>query len=546
MRRCWPRGEYGWQPLLHQVFSSYLEAMKRYPIGLQDFAELREGGYLYVDKTQQMYGLLESGKYFFLSRPRRFGKSLLLSTLKYFFEGRRALFAGLWVDREADHDWAVHPVLHISFSEIDYQQLGLHQALLGAVNEAAASHGITLTQPTLALRFRELIHTLGAGPQKMVLLIDEYDKPLTDYFDDLPQAEQNRKTLKNFFSILKNADSYLRLFLITGVSKFSKVSLFSDLNHLVDITRIAQHATLTGYTPAELDQYFGDEYLALAEAQQSDVPEVKASIQRWYNGYQWAIGQPVYNPFSVLNLFYSRQFANYWWETGTPTFLLKALRDSFQFDLSEVEAGSSLFESYTLESLDWKNLLFQTGYLTLHAYDPEVRLYTLGYPNLEVQDAMYQHLLAAYRHSVTSDTQVLYARLKRALDAGDLETTMAQIDVLFATIPYQLFEARREGFFHAILHITFQGLGLLTQSEVSRSKGRVDTVVHSRSGIYVMEFKLDESAEAALTQIREQRYGSAYLGGEQPVIAVGVSFSSQSRTVAEWEARPYEALLAEG
>ena len=520
--------------------------MKRYPIGIQDFSELREGGYLYVDKTQQMYALLSSGKYFFLSRPRRFGKSLLLSSLKYFFQGRRDLFEGLWVDQNADHDWAAHPVLHFSFSSSGYKSIGLEKALLRLLQHAAEAHQVTLEEQDLPGQFQELIEKLGSGPRKVVLLIDEYDKPLVDYLDDLPQAEANRKTLKNFFSIIKDADPYLRFFLITGVSKFSKVSLFSDLNHLNDLTTMGRFATLTGYTPEELDHYFGDEYPALAEANGKDVPQIKAEIQRWYNGYQWAVGKPVYNPFSVLKLFFSQQFANYWWESGTPTFLLKVLKDQFQFDMEEVEAGSSLLDSYTLENLDWRNLMFQTGYLTIKDYEEEYRLYTLGYPNLEVKDAMAQYLLATFRHGQTGETQSIYANLKRALDQGDLDKVIAQINLLFSTIPYQLFEAKRERFFHAILHLTFQGLGLLTQSEVSTSKGRVDTIVQAKSGIYVMEFKLDESAQAALDQIRKQRYGSPYLDQGQSVTALGVSFSSETKEVAEWEARPYAELLAEG
>ena len=520
--------------------------MKRYPIGIQDFEKLREGGYLYVDKTQQMYELLSAGNYFFLSRPRRFGKSLLLSTLKYFFQGRRDLFEGLWVDQHADHDWAEHPVLHVSFSSSGYKDIGLEAALRRLLDEAANQYGIKLQTEGLSGRFKELIKALGSGPRKVVLLIDEYDKPLVDYLDDLPQAEANRKTLKNFFSIIKDADPYLRFFLITGVSKFSKVSLFSDLNHLNDLTIHPRYASLTGYTPAEMDHYFGDEYPALAEANGKDVPQIKAEIQRWYNGYQWEVGQPVYNPFSVLRLFDAKRFANYWWESGTPTFLLKVLKDQFQFDMEEVEAGSSLLDSYTLENLDWRNLMFQTGYLTIKDYEEEYRLYTLGYPNLEVKDAMAQYLLATFRHGQTGETQSIYANLKRALDQGDLDKVIAQINLLFSTIPYQLFEAKRERFFHAILHLTFQGLGLLTQSEVSTSKGRVDTIVQAKSGIYVMEFKLDESAQAALDQIRKNRYGSPYLDQGQPVTALGVSFSSETKEVAEWEARPYAELLAEG
>ena len=520
--------------------------MKRYPIGLQDFSEVRTGGYLYVDKTKQVYELTRSGKYFFLSRPRRFGKSLLLSTLKYFFLGRRDLFEGLWVDQEAEADWAEHPVLHFSFSSLSYRDLGLGPALHQELNIQAEQHGLSLQREGLGQRFEELIQNLGSGSQKVVLLIDEYDKPLTDYLKDYEQAQANRETLKTFFSVLKEADAYLRFFLITGVSKFSKVSLFSDLNNLEDLTINPLSVTLTGYTQQELEAYFSEEIEVLAEESGTDKAGILEQIRDWYNGYRWWGQKRLYNPFSILNLVKSRMFRNYWWETGTPTFLLDKLKDEFQFDLREVEAGSVLFESYTLESLDWKNLLFQTGYLTIKHYDPEVELYTLGFPNREVKASMYQHLLATFRHGSRTDTQSFYAHLKRAMDADDLPKAMDQIDKIFSTIPYQIFDRKREKFFHAVLHLTFQGLGLLAQSEVSTANGRVDCVVHSKSGIYVLEFKLDDSTEAALTQIRDNRYGSPYLGSELPVIAVGISFSSETKTVVGWEAMPYEKLLAEG
>ena len=520
--------------------------MKKYPIGIQDFSVLREGGYLYIDKTDQVHELAQSGKYFFFSRPRRFGKSLLLSTLKYYFLGRRELFEGLWVDREAGYDWVEHPVLHFSFSTLSYKDLGLEVALHQALDLAAEKNGISLSRKGLGQRFQELIQRLGSGAQKLVLLIDEYDKPLVDYLEDLPQAKTNRDTMKNFFSVIKDCDPYLRFFLITGVSKFSKVSLFSDLNHLEDLTINPYAATLTGYTQTEMERDFSTEIDLLARDHGTDRAAMIDQIRLWYNGYKWWGQETLYNPFSILNLVKTRTFRNYWWESGTPTFLLNQLRREFQYDLTQIQVGSSLLESYTLENMDWRSLLFQTGYLTIRHYDPALRLYELDYPNLEVKDAMFQHLLAAYRQRSATETQVLYANLKLALDAADLPRLMELIDTLFSTIPYQIFEAKREGFFHAVLHLTFQGLGLLTQSEVSTAQGRVDTVVHSKSGIYVMEFKLDAPASAAMSQIRKKRYGSPYLDGSQPVTAVGISFSSETKTVAGWEAIPYRELLAQG
>ena len=251
----------------------------------------------------------------------------------------------------------------------------------------------------------------------------------------------------------------------------------------------------------------------------------------------------LYNPFSVLNFIKQRQFRNYWWDTGTPTFLIKQLRREFQYNLKDIKVGSTVFESYTLENLEWQPLLFQTGYLTIKDYSEEYEVYTLDYPNREVKDSMFQHLLGAFREGSTTHTRPLYAGIKQSLDAYDMPRLMELINTLFSTIPYQLFNEKQEKFFHAVLHLTFQGLGLLTQSEVSTSRGRVDTVVHSKSHIYVIEIKLDGSAASALEQIKTQRYGDPYLEQEKEVIALGVNFSSESREVVEWKDRDYRELV---
>lgn len=272
---------------------------------------------------------------------------------------------------------------------------------------------------------------------------------------------------------------------------------------------------------------------------------LREKVKLWYNGYRWGAEARLYNPFSILNFFASGRFANYWWETGTPTFLIKTLRQGFHYDLNQIEAGEVMCESFTLDNLNWLALLFQTGYLTIHDYDPEYRLYTLGYPNQEVQDTMHQHLLAAYRETVTTDSLPLLIKIKKALEANDLEGTMELINTLFSTIPYQLYQQKQEAFFHAVLHLSFAGIGMIAESKVSTSKGRVDTVVHTKERIYVMEFKLDAPADSALAQIRDKRYGDRFLNRGKEVVALGVSFSSKDRAVAEWRAEPYGSLLLE-
>ncbi len=253
-----------------------------------------------------------------------------------------------------------------------------------------------------------------------------------------------------------------------------------------------------------------------------------------------------YNPFSILNLFAAQRFANYWWETGTPTFLIKKLREEFRYNFDDLVAGQVMFESFTVDDLNWLALLFQTGYLTIRAYDPATGLYTLDYPNREVKDTMQQHLLAAFRETSKTDSLPLLVNIKTALEKGDMERLIELVNILFSTIPHQIFQQKQEAFFHAVLHLSFSAIGLLVQSEVSTAKGRVDTVVHTKGRIYVMEFKLDASAESALAQIPKKRYGSPFLDQGKEVIALGVSFSSAEKAVAEWEAVPYVSLLVEG
>lgn len=397
----------------------YLYHMKKYPIGIQDFRKLREGDFLYVDKTETIFDLIESGQYYFLSRPRRFGKSLLLSTLKYLFQGEKELFKGLWI--EDKYQFEPHPVLHFSFSTLGYKELGLETGLHQVLDRKASDADITLEQQGVGPRFQELLEKLSQKGKKVVLLIDEYDKPLVDYIDKPEMAETNRDILKTFFSVIKDADPFLRFFLITGVSKSSKVSLFSDLNHLRDITMGEQFETIAGYTQPELDTYFKPAIEQFAQKLGKSPEALKEEIRHWYNGYSWGTDRRLYNPFSILNLFAAKRFANYWWESGTPTFLIKRLREEFQYDLDQLIAGQIMFESFTIHDLNWMALLFQTGYLTVQNYDPEANLYTLGYPNREVKDTMHQHLLAAYREASKTDSLPLLVYIKRALEEGDLE-----------------------------------------------------------------------------------------------------------------------------
>lgn len=516
--------------------------MKRLPLGIQNFRKLREENLLYIDKTQDIYRLIQSGYYYFLSRPRRFGKSLLISTLQELFLGNRELFKGLWIEDKIE--WIKHPVVHISFNAIGYKDLGLERAIIERLTDIANQYNLHLEKDGVAPKFAELLKKLHESTgKKAVLLIDEYDKPIIDYLDDIEKADQQRDKLKNFYSIIKNADGHLRFFLVTGVSKFSRVSLFSDLNNLEDLTLMRKFSTLTGYTQKEVEHYFADRIELIAKKQSLSQAELKNKITLWYDGYSWDGNTHLYNPFSVLSFFSAEEFRNFWWHTGTPSFLIKLLRKGMHYKLEGVEAGEDVFESYTLDNLEYRSLLFQTGYLTIQSAD-EYNLYTLGYPNKEVRDSMYRHLLGAFRHGPTADTQPLLVKMKKALDRKDLESFIQYVNILFETLPYQIFIAEQEAFFHAVLHIALSATGMFVESEVSTAKGRVDAVIRMDQYVYIIEFKLDQSADDALQQIRNKRYGSKFLGQGKEVVALGVNFDSKQKAVAEWKHMTYEELLA--
>ncbi|MBU1723044.1 MAG: AAA family ATPase [Gammaproteobacteria bacterium] len=361
--------------------------LKQLPIGIQSFAKLRQQDCLYVDKTEAIFGLIDRrAGYYFLSRPRRFGKSLLLSTIKEIYSGNHDLFAGLWIENH--WDWQkTHPVVHLSINTLDYQGLGLDKALQQALYEHASLYQVDLKGSTLKTLFGELLQKLAQQHGKVVLLIDEYDKPLIDYLDDIPQAKANQQTLKTFYSVIKDSDPYLEFLLITGVSKFSRVSIFSDLNNLFDLTMDYSAATLLGYTQEELEHYFAPYMPAVEKRMKVDRAALLADLRHWYNGYTWDLESSVYNPYSILSFFQAQAFRNFWFESGTPTFLPKLMRRNGVYRVDDMEVDELALGNYDLERLQLTPVLFQTGYLTLKSRD-KYGLLQLGYPNHEVQASM--------------------------------------------------------------------------------------------------------------------------------------------------------------
>jgi len=516
--------------------------MQKYPIGIQNFQKLREGGFVYVDKTQYIYQLTEQAGYYFLSRPRRFGKSLLVSTLQALYEGKKELFKGLWI---ADKwDWSKqNPVIAIYFNRLQLRGNSLDYVLQESLIEQAADFGIALdeiryrdAQNKSGFIFQELIKKLHLKTgRKVVVLIDEYDKPIVDYLEELETAESNRDILKSFYGILKPADEHLELVLLTGVSKFSKISVFSDLNNLRDISLDANFGTIAGITQSELEDAFSEEIMSLSQTKGMDSLTFLAQIKQWYNGYSWTGNERLYNPFSLLNFFAGGgQFHNYWFSTGTPTWLVKIAQEKFMYNFEDLVVDESEFNSFDLRNLQPVTLLFQTGYLTITNYSPEDYLYTLNYPNEEVRLSLNQYLLKAFRYDDNHSPLPMVVGLRNALQTNDLAAAIEIINVVFSSLPYDLWQRENEHFYHALLHLTFTLLGVYVQSEVHTARGRCDALVHTKEYIYAFEFKLDKTAQEALDQIYAKGYLTPFAQSGKTLIAVGINFSTPLKAVESW------------
>jgi len=509
--------------------------MQKYPLGIQDFRELRENGYLYVDKTEHIYQLLEH-KYFFFSHPRRFGKSLLLSTLKYLFQGRQALFEGLWIHDKIE--WKEHPILHFTFNKSDFHDIGFKNYLLIKLDEQASLHEILLEKTSISSMMEELILTLYQKHGKgVVLLIDEYDKPITEFLrkDQIHIAEENRELMRQFYSPLKDLDANLRFIFITGVSKFSKVSIFSDLNHLKDITISRSFATLLGYTETEIEHYFHDKIQEIADYQELTYEACFAKMRLWYNGYSWNKGKDkVYNPTSVLKFLQNKEFKNYWFETGTPTFLIDMMSERFHYNVEDIEASENLLNNFRFEALDDITLLFQTGYLTIK--DEDDGIYTLTYPNQEVRDSMLQYLLSefSYKHNVKPIVRDMF----RCLGKRDFKQLFELFNSILGEIPYQIFDAKQEKYYHAVIFLTFRLLGYYAQAEPSVGKGRIDAVVETSDGIFIFEFKVNGTLVQAMQQIHDNKYYQRYVASSKEIYLLAVV--CKDKELKEYQVEKFE------
>nr|WP_302829060.1 ATP-binding protein [uncultured Bacteroides sp.] len=509
--------------------------VRKLPIGIQTFEEIRKDNYLYVDKTAMVYRIANVGKPYFLSRPRRFGKSLLISTFEAYFQGRKDLFQGLAIEK-LETEWKEYPVFHLDLNAEKYDtKEALEQVLSRSLSLWEDRWGKDAAEDTLASRFAGVLRrTYERTGKQAVVLIDEYDKPLLQAILDEPLLEEYRRTLKAFYGVLKSADRYLRFVFLTGVTKFALVSVFSDLNQLNDISMKPAYATVCGITKDELVETFAPEINALGQKNELAFDETVRRLASLYDGYHFEeSAEGVFNPFSLLNVFDSCKFDNYWFQTGTPTYLVDLLKQS-DYDLrlliDGVEVQASAFSEYRAETRNPLPMIYQSGYLTIKGYDKEVNLYTLGFPNDEVRYGFLNFLIPYYTEVSDAETGFYIVKFMRELKAGDLDAFMERLKVFFAGMPYELSD-NTERHYQAIFYVVFTLMGQFIETEVRSARGRADAVVKTSDAIYVFEFKLNGSAEEALKQIDEKGYLIPYQLDGKKLVKVGVNFSKETRNI---------------
>ena len=511
---------------------------RKLPIGIQTFEKIRRGGYLYVDKTEQVWRLASSSVPNFLSRPRRFGKSLLLSTFEAYFEGKKELFEGLAIEK-LEEKWEKYPVLHLDLNARKYEQPEDLTAMLNQYLERWETiYGTEKRDREPEERFEYVIQRAYERTGKgVVVLVDEYDKPLLQAIHNEELLESYRVMLKAFYGVLKSNDRYLRFVFLTGVTKFSQVSVFSDLNQLNDISMAKAYATICGLTKQELQDNFAPELEALAEENDQTFDEVMETMTQQYDGYHFhQKGEGMYNPFSVLNAFDKQEFGNYWFQTGTPTFLVKSLQKA-DYDLRTlmdgVEASASTFTEYRAEENNPIPLIYQSGYLTIKDFDNRFKIYTLGFPNDEVRYGFLNFLVPFYT-SITDDKKNFYiGRFIQELEKGDIDSFMHRFEAFFADFPYELND-KTERHYQVIVYLIFKLMGQFTQAEVHSAKGRADAVVQTPKYVYIFEFKLNGTAEEALRQINDKGYAEPFKGDSRQIMKIGVEFSAETRNVKRW------------
>ena len=525
----------------------------KYPIGIQTFEDIIKNGFVYVDKTHLVHKLVTTSKVVFLGRPRRFGKSLLLSTIESYFQGKKELFKGLAIET-LEKEWKAYPVLTLSFGRQDFTrsevlEKGIHTFL----RNAEEKYGLVHANDTLGDRFFDLLrHIYEKTGRQVVVLIDEYDKPLLDVMESKAKVEyhgeqitleeHNRNLLKSFYATFKDADKYLRFVMLTGVTKFSQISVFSGFNQPDDISMEVQYESICGITAEEMEAYFAEPIAKLAKAEDVSVEQEMALLKQQYDGYHFGPSmQDVYNPFSLLNCFKKNFRDNYWFRTATPTYLTKLLQhtDTCFNELAGKWYDSTEFVDYKADVQRPLPMHYQSGYLTIKAYEPRRRRYLLDFPNDEVRQGFIDMLASGYLRPHTTTPSAWINRVTDALEAGDLDTFHLELKSLLASVSYRFHdkkdERQNERHFQYTFYLIMQMLGTYTVLvEKETSQGRMDCVIETPGYVYIFEFKRNGSAAQALQQIEEKGYATAYAADPRPLYKIGVNFSTQTGTVEEF------------
>ena len=508
----------------------------KYPIGVQNFEKIRRDGFLYIDKTELIYKLVNESCYYFLSRPRRFGKSLLISTLEAYFQGKKELFKGLAIDT-LEKEWTARPVLHIDLNARQYENAdSLRQELNKHLELWETAYNSPYGDRALEERFYHVIRLAHEQTgHRVAILVDEYDKPLLQAIGNKPLQEEYRNILKPFYGVLKTMDGHIRFAMLTGVTKFGKVSVFSDLNNLKDISMLPQYASLCGLTESEIHRYMEEGIQNLAATQHLTYDGTCRKLKVLYDGYHFSPGsEGIYNPFSILRAMDSGIFGSYWFETGTPTYLVTLLKQG-KCDLSEM--ASAVTDVETLDSIYGDDepipVIYQSGYLTIKGYNPRFESYTLGFPNKEVEEGFMKFLVPYYTPIRKSATNFEIQKFVREIETGNVDAFMTRLQSFMADTPYELIRDQ-ELHYQNVLFIVSKLLGFYVQAEYRTSQGRIDLLLQTDKYVYIMEFKLEGSAEDALKQIEDRNYAAPFASDSRKVLKVGINFSAQSRNIDKW------------
>lgn len=517
-----------------------MEKLKKLPIGIQTFSEISTGNYIYVDKTERIFQLVNDNKYYFLARPRRFGKSLLVSTLEAYFKGRKELFKGLAMER-LEQEWEEHPVLRLDLSGTNYEAgEDLKARLRNHLSQWEAIYGKATEEENIDVRFGTIIKQAAEKTgKKVVLLVDEYDKPLIDTITNEKKQEEFRNILHGFYANIKASDEYIRFALLTGVSHFSKLTIFSGLNNLTDISLDKRYYDICGISESELEPNCKKYIERLAQSEEISYDDCLAKLKEYYDGYHFAAKtQGIYNPFSLINAFDKNEFGTYWMDSGTPTLLVDCLKSNpyYNFEtLTRDSIDASKLADIRPADEDPRPLFYQTGYLTIKSYDSILSEYTLDFPNREVQESFLKFILPSYIKVVNNNYALTASAFIKDLFKRDIGTFMHRLQAFFASIPYDLTSKYTyEVHYQTVMYILFKLLGYYIHAEYKTSDGRIDLLFQTKTDTYIIELKVNGTSQEALQQINDKKYSLSFSLDGTKLTKIGVAFNKDKRTIEDW------------